>query len=93
MPGVIFDPEALQRIPAACRGAGDVKDGERKRERGRRREEGRERKSCFHSHRTSLVQVSPLHLEGLSQRRVKSGSIRRKCQSSASYSAQGEKRN
>ena len=46
---------------------------ERKRERGRRREEGRERKSCFHSHGTSLVQVSTLHLEGLSQIRVRVG--------------------
>ena len=47
------------------------REGER--EEGIRREEGMERKSCFHSHGISLVQVSPLHLEGLSRIRIRVG--------------------
>ena len=48
------------------------REGER--EEGIRREEGMERKGCFHSHGISLVQVSPLHLEGLSRIRIRVGS-------------------
>ena len=50
-----------------------MEDGEREREREEEEERREGKESCFHSHGTSLVQVSPLHLEGLSQIRVRVG--------------------